>query len=167
MKKAKYENGAILMENGVVLEEKEIDVYKELCMKVGKLLRNIDGLGKEALPNGSEEEKREIGLQILKTKHALAYKNLITKIGELANEYIKIYCFNLLFFKDAADSMLVDPLDVVKGYIAEKSVDVNKAIFTDYSVDEFTEIVNGIREKVTSLALLNWEKHKELSLKGN
>lgn len=166
MKQSKYENGAILMENGVVLEEKEVDVYMELCKEVDKLLKNVDGLGKKELPNGSEEEIRDAGLNVLKTNYAAAYKKLIAKIGELANNYIKMYCFNLLFYKDAADSMLVDPLETVKEYITEKRFDVNKAIFTDYSVDEFIKIVNEIREKVTSLAMLNWEKHKELSLKG-
>jgi len=126
----KYENGAVILQNKVVLEEEEIDVYKELCNEVDKLIRNIEGLGRKELPDGTEDEVRKRGLEILKTGYEAAYKKLKKKIGELANEYIKIYCFGLLFYKDAADSMLIDPVTLITGYITEKKPDVQKAIFT-------------------------------------
>lgn len=165
MNQSKYENGATLTKNGVVLEENEIDVYSELCNEVAKLLKNVDGLGRRELPDGNETEVREKGVQLLKENYATAYNELIKRIGKLANQYIKVNCFNFLFYQDAANTMLVDPVEVIKGYIAEKSSDAKKAIFMDYSVDEFTAIVNEIRERVTSLALLNWQKHKELAMK--
>ena len=158
----KYENGAVVLENGVVLDE-EIDVYGELTKEMEKLVKNIEGLGRKALPNGSEEEVRAKGLEILKAKYNAPYKALVKNIGRLANTYIKISCFNLLFYKDAADIMLVDPVELINGYIADKKDDVRKAIFTDYSVDEFTKLVGEIREKVTELAIHNWIKHKELN----
>lgn len=162
MKNNKYENGAVLLENGTVLEDKEIDIYEELCKEVQKLINNIEGLGKQELPNGSKEEIQKKGLEILKTRYSAAYEKLIKQIGNLCNEYIRLYCFNLLFYKDAADLMLVSPVEIITGYIADKKADVRKAIFTDYSVDEFTQVVNEIREKITPLAIANWAKHNEL-----
>ena len=166
MKQTKYENGAVMLENKVVLEDEEIDIYEELCKEIEKLVKNVDGLGKKELPNGTEEDVRKKGLEILKANYSTAYNKLVRKIGNLANEYIRIYCFGLLFYKDAADMMLVDPIQVITGYIKDKTPDVKKAIFTDYSVDEFTQIVNGIRENVTALALVNWTKHQEIVKKN-
>lgn len=163
MNQSKYENGAIITKNHAVLEEYEIDVYFELCNEVAKLLKNVDGLGRQELPNGTETEVREKGVQLLKENYATAYDNLVKRIGELANQYIKINCFNLMFYQDAANIMLVNPVEVIRGYISEKSSDVKKAIFMDYSVLEFTGIVDEIREKVTKLAIDNWEKHMEIS----
>lgn len=163
METTTFENGAVMLQNGVVLEEGEIDVYEELKKELKKLENNIDGLGKQELPNGTKEEIQEKGLQILKSNYGPAYKKLVKRIGELANQYIKLYCFSLMFYKDAADVMLVDPMELVTGYITEKAPDLKKAIYTDYSLDDFTKIVDDIREKVVSLALLNWQKHRELN----
>lgn len=158
-----YENGAVLLQNGTVLEEEEIDLYAELEKEILKLQKNIEGLGRQALPEGTNEQIREKGLEILKSQYGPAYDKLVKKIGGLANDFIKGYCFNLLFYKDAADSMLVSPTEIITGYIKDKKPDIRKAVFTDYSVDEFTKVVGEIREKVTALAILNWQKHQELN----
>ena len=159
----KYENGAVLLQNNIVLEDEEITIYEELVIEVEKLRKNVDGLGKQALPNGEIDEIRAKGLEILMSNYGNAYQKLIKSIGGLANKYIRTYCFNLLFYKDAADMMLVSPLEMITGFISERKSDMQKAIFTDYSVNEFTEIVNEIREKVTALAIMNWQKHGELN----
>ncbi len=163
MKKGNYENGAVLLENGTVLEAQEINIYDNLEMEIDKLIRNVEGLGKKEVPNGTTEEVRAKGLEVLKNSYSTAYNKQVRVIGDLANQYIRSYCFFPLFYKDAADTMLVSPIEVITGYIKDKTPDIRKSLFTDYSVDEFTKICDGIREKVTALAILNWGKHMELN----
>ena len=165
MSRGTYSNGAVLLQNDVILEEMEIDIYKELHNEIEKLVRNIDGLGKREIPDGTNEQIKEKGLEVLKANYAAAYDKQLKRIGKLANDYIKQYCFNLIFFKDAADTMLVDPIEIIKGYIKERTPSLKKAIYSDYSMDEFTAIVNEIHDNITSLAMVNWEKHRELNKK--
>jgi len=164
--KQTYENGAVILENGVVLDpDEEIDVYKELKKEISKLLNNVEGLGRKELPEGTEEEVRAKGLEILKANYSGPYDKLVKRIGELANEYIKINCFHFILYKDAAESMLIDPVQMIQNYINQQAKECRKAIFTDYSVDNFTKVVDGIHEKVVALAWNNWQKHNKLMSK--
>ncbi len=165
MKETRFENGAVLLQNNVVLEGDEIEIYTKLCKELDKLVKNVEGLGRKALPDGTDEAVRAKGREILKTSYNTAYERLCKDIGKLANEYIREYCFSLMFYKDAAGTMLVDPLEMIKGYITDKTPDVKKAIYEDYSMDEFTLIVNEIREKITALAIMNWKKHQDINSK--
>ena len=137
MKMLNHENGATLMKNRVVLEENEIDVYYELCKEVAKLLKK----------NNTHTDNK-----------------LIKQISMLANQYIRINCFNLFFYQDAVNILLENPIEVIKGLITEKKADIEKALFMNYSVIEFTRIVDEIREKVKILVIDNWELYEELSM---
>ena len=130
MKMLNHENGATLMKNRVVLEENEIDVYYELCKEVAKLLKK----------NNTHTDNK-----------------LIKQISMLANQYIRINCFNLFFYQDAVNILLENPIEVIKGLITEKKADIEKALFMNDSVIEFTRIVDEIREKVKILVIDNWE----------
>ncbi len=151
------------LDGGIVLEDDEIDTYEALYSALQKLVRNIDGLGSATVSDGDVSAKRKEGLRILKQKYPKGYENLVADIKRLSRQFIKEYCFSIFFFQDAADSMLIDTPKTLKGYVSERSNDISKALFSDYSMDEFMRVSNEIREKIVDLALINWYKHKDLS----
>ncbi len=155
------ENNIRRLESGIILEDDSISTYDMLDAEIGKLLRNVEGLGKSESADKTEARKK--GLEILKAKYPEGYKKLVRNIKNLSRQFIREYCFNVMFFQDAAESLLIDTPTLLKGYVSERADDASKAIFTDYSMDEFVRVADEIREKVVDLAMLNWAKHKKLA----
>lgn len=143
---------------GIILEDEEMDIYDRLDETMGKFLRNVEGLGKSSSVK-TEGDARKEGLKILKDKYPDGYERLSASIKELSREFIRKYCFSVMFYEDAAGTMIVDIPETLKTYVSERNSDITKALFEDYSVTEFCMIADEIRGKVVSLALCNWQIH--------
>lgn len=163
---SKYENGAKIMDNGLVIEPEFVDMHEELSKEVGKLKRNVEELGKKELPDSDNiEDIRSKGEEVLKEKYSAAYKKLIHQINNLANENIKTSYTRCLFFKDAAETLEVDPTKLIAEYIREDAPKYKKALLKDFSMEDFDNLIQKMMDKVMVLVIDNWNCHRQLEAK--
>ena len=160
----KYENGAVVLENGDVIEPEFVNIHEQLSEKLFKLKNNVEKLGREKLPDEEDINViREKGREVLKTEYSNAYKKITGQISELGNEYIRVQYNDIILFKDAIDVMLVDPVTIISDYLKKDAGNYRKALFIDYSLEDFDDLIKRFRERVSELAFLNWSKHNELA----
>lgn len=111
---------------------KYVDEKEELQKKLDVLKKN-----RESIPKAD-----------LETKYAKAYKKLLSEINDLMNE---IMCGELFFFLYTAD-FLERGRDLVIKKITEKNKNrrLSRALYTDYSAQEYIDLLREIHHEILS-----------------
>ena len=112
------------------MEKEYVDEKEELQKKLDVLKKNRESISKEDL----------------ETKYAKAYQKLLSEINALMNEIM----FTELFFFLYTVDFLEKGRDLVAEEMKKKSKMLSKALYTDYSAQEFVNLLREIHHEIIS-----------------
>lgn len=101
------------------------------------------------------KNRKNVPLETLKTKYKTAYEELLTRIRDQATEILNRETMNGIRIRKADK----DVLDQIQAAVdeGEFAKEAGKALFKDFSVDKFVEIVENARAAAMTVWIPYWQ----------